>query len=324
MLHTASLTPAPLLPKRRDSDKPAASAPAAEKDLTLDETVEHAKRAFALKKYEQAVEHYTSALELVTKKHGEDLYFAYGKALLEYAISQAGVLGKQDPDEPVEDDKEGGRGGGRRRRGARGFEKRPDPSDELNLKLAEVFITLGDVSLETEKFEQAISDYEAGLALKDPLLPLSSRQIAEAHYKLSIVLDLTAGRLGDSIVHTERALDRRLGSRSCASRSAGRVSSSPRARVAGASGGKGKGKATGAPLEDNDAVSRMSKSQMEAEKELKGLREDLALKVKELKTSPNESAASAPELAAQASSAPGHLQQRRVGSKRRRTISPGS
>ena len=33
--------------------------------MSLEETIEHAKRAFALKKYEQAVEHYASALELV-------------------------------------------------------------------------------------------------------------------------------------------------------------------------------------------------------------------------------------------------------------------
>lgn len=32
--------------------------------LSADETIEHAKRAFALKKYEQAVDHYATALEL--------------------------------------------------------------------------------------------------------------------------------------------------------------------------------------------------------------------------------------------------------------------
>lgn len=46
-----------------------------------------------------------------TQKHGEkapetaDLYFAYGKALLENAIAQSGVLGKQDADDSFEDDK---------------------------------------------------------------------------------------------------------------------------------------------------------------------------------------------------------------------------
>lgn len=32
--------------------------------LSVEETLEHAKRAFALKKYEQAVDYYATALEL--------------------------------------------------------------------------------------------------------------------------------------------------------------------------------------------------------------------------------------------------------------------
>lgn len=83
---------------------------------------------------------------------------------------------------------------------------------------------------------------------------------------------------------------------------------------------KGKGKA-GPRLLGDDAVQNLTKVQMEAEvQELEGLREDLALKVyclsrtippynpllipmaqvEELKTVPNEPAASAPELAAKA------------------------
>lgn len=44
-----------------------------------------------------------------TTKHGEDapetadLYFSYGKALLENAISQSGVLGKEQQEEGVDD-----------------------------------------------------------------------------------------------------------------------------------------------------------------------------------------------------------------------------
>jgi hypothetical protein len=34
-------------------------------EFTVDEAVEHAKRAFALKQYEKAVDHYASALELM-------------------------------------------------------------------------------------------------------------------------------------------------------------------------------------------------------------------------------------------------------------------
>lgn len=131
-----------------------------------------------------------------------------------------------------------------------------------------------------EKFEQAISDYTAGLALKTDLLPLSSRQIAEAHYKLSIVLDLTSGRLGDSITHAERALDSveaRLAELRDALSGQGLVQPEVKEDVKG----KGKGKATGSLLLADDAIAKMTKGQMEAEeKELQGLREDLALKVK--------------------------------------------
>src|SRR5262249_18783892 len=99
--------------------------------MSVDEAVEHARRAFALKHYEKAVEHYASALATMyvsrrstrlfgayaraptdfffppsafwarTNQCGEnapetaDLYFFYGKALLENAISQSSVLGKE-------------------------------------------------------------------------------------------------------------------------------------------------------------------------------------------------------------------------------------
>lgn len=91
--------------------------------LSLEEAIERAQRAFALKQYESAVDLYATALELQcvhnyatvppgpgsidlnsyrTEKHGDrapenaDLYFSYGKALLEHAVSQSSVLGKQE------------------------------------------------------------------------------------------------------------------------------------------------------------------------------------------------------------------------------------
>ena len=134
----------------------------------------------------------------------------------------------------------------------------------------------------SEKFDQAITDYSAGLKLKTDLLPLSSRQIAEAHYKLSIVLDLTSGRLGDSIVHAERALDSveaRLAELRTALSGQTPVQPAEQEQKEDAKG-KGKGKAAGPALLGDDAIVHMTKAQMEAEeKELQGLREDLALKV---------------------------------------------
>ncbi|THU91533.1 hypothetical protein K435DRAFT_863353 [Dendrothele bispora CBS 962.96] len=332
-------------------------------ELTSEAAVEQARRAFALKKYEQAVEHYATALELATKKFPEDapeiadLYFAYGKALLENAISQSHVLGKEkdkQEEAEVEEAKDSGNGPILSFSGdAEDVDEDPsvdlfaqaskevaqadveqeedeedeeaEPEDDYNaawevldlaraiydkqqqtgaadektlLKLADIYITLGDVSLETEKFEQAITDYEAGLELKTNLLPFSSRQIAEAHYKLSIVLDMTSGRLADAIAHAEKALSS-IQSRidELRQRQSNPTETSPEAKP----DLKGKGKATANPATTSD-VKSMTLVQIEGEiKELSELQEDLTLKIEELKVSPNESlATSAPALAAQA------------------------
>jgi HAT1-interacting factor 1 len=175
-------------------------------------------------------------------------------------------------------------------------------SDELaKLKLADTYVALGDVSLETgvsiafffffwhyltvfaEKFDQAISDYEAGLALKTALLPTSSRQLAEVHYKLALVLDMSPGRLKDAIAHVDNALastKARLDELRVA------LANGPPAEVpapapapAAASDTKGKGKVA-APVLDKNTVASLSKAQVEAEiKEMEGLSGDLQLKV---------------------------------------------
>jgi HAT1-interacting factor 1 len=135
------------------------------------------------------------------------------------------------------------------------------------------------VHLCTEKFDQAISDYEAGLKLKLDLLPTSSRQIAEAHYKLSIVLDLTSGRLSDAIGHAAEALAS-VEARLCELRDglAGKLPPLPSEPTKDS---KGKGKSTKTRLVRDDIIQQMSKSQIEGEiKEMEGLHEDLALKVR--------------------------------------------
>ncbi|KAF7983336.1 hypothetical protein HWV62_22293 [Athelia sp. TMB] len=350
------------------TSEPESTAPTVVVLSTIQESIDQAKRAFALKKYEQAVDHYATALELATEKYGEDapesadLYFAYGKALLENAISQSNVLGKDQPedDAPEPDAKASGSGSGGPilsfsgdaedlEEGGEGeeptvdlfaealkrktevededeeedegaepeddfnaawevldlaraiYDKGKDESDEVKLKLADTYITLGDISLETEKFDQAILDYEAGLQLKHSLLPLSSRQIAEAHYKLSMVLDLTSGRLSDAIIHAEKALES-VEARLVELRDGltGKLKPESRGQAPAASpNGKGKGKATGGKLVRDDLVQNMTKPQIEGEvKELEELKEDLALKVEELKTSPNEPGIDAPTLAA--------------------------
>ncbi|KAF9078227.1 hypothetical protein BDP27DRAFT_1207542, partial [Rhodocollybia butyracea] len=338
--------------------------------LSPESAIEHAKRAFALKKYEQAVEYYATALELVSQTLGEDspeiadLYFAYGKALLENAISQSTVLGKDQPEEDdnAEDNKgvssgpilsfsgdaedvaedttvdlfaeaakdvaEAEAAAAEEEAGDQDDDEDAEPEDDFNaawevldlaraiydkqhdadgtneeaaLKLADCYITLGDVSLETEKFDTAITDYEVGLTLKSKLLPISSRQIAEVHYKLSIVLDLTPGRLSDSIIHAEQALQS-IQSRLEELQSAKANPAPAQTPEEVKPDPKGKGKAPAVVLPRDDAVHNMSATQIEGEiKELTELKEELALKIEELKVAPNETlAGSAPALAAQA------------------------
>ncbi|KAF9778402.1 hypothetical protein BJ322DRAFT_1092908 [Thelephora terrestris] len=322
--------------------------------LSAEETIEHAKRAFALKKYEQAVDYYATALELKTEELGEDspeiadLYLAYGKALLENAITQSSVLGKNQPegddeaegssseanklggflsfsgdaeDEPVDMFAEAEKAAEQEEEEedpdaepeddfnaawevldlARAiFEKQKDEDDMAKLKLADTYMCLGDVSLETEKFDQAVKDYTTGLILKQELLPLSSRHIAEAHYRLCLVLDMTPGQLSSAISHVEKALqsvEARIGELRVGPQQQSAPPSS-----ASDSKGKGKGKAVASSLLKGDAVQDLSPQEIEAElKEMDELRSDLMLKIEELKTAPEDDAsASAPELVAKA------------------------
>ena len=181
------------------------------------------------------------------------------------------------------------------------YEKQMDGDDEMRLKVADTFIMLGDISLETgafpapspstwpklslclilEKFDQATTDYSSGIALKTELLPLSSRQLAEAHYKLSIALDLTAGRLADAIHHAQRALES-IEARLVELQAglAGTLPPLPEPSDNTNGKGKGKGKGKQVVLAQEELVQNWSKAQIEAEiKELVELKQDLALKV---------------------------------------------
>merc|ERR1712048_259390 len=53
-------------------------------------------------------------------------------------------------------------------------------------RIADVFLHLGEISLENENFEQAVEDLTACLNKRKDLLPADSRSIAETHYQLGI------------------------------------------------------------------------------------------------------------------------------------------
>jgi HAT1-interacting factor 1 len=178
------------------------------------------------------------------------------------------------------------------------FEKHKDESGEAKLKLADTYMCLGDVSLETgpsipstralacksdaftEKFDQAIKDYTAGLDLKQELLPLSSRHIAEAHYRLCLVLDMTPGQLSSAISHVEKAL-RSVEARLEELRVGPQQRSAPPSSASD-SKGKGKGTVVASSLLKGDSVYDLTPQEIEAElKEMDELRSDLMLKVRD-------------------------------------------
>jgi len=76
-------------------------------------------------------------------------------------------------------------------------------TEEALLKLGDVHIALGDVSLESENFEQAVSDFREAITVKEARLEPDDRQLAEAHYKLALALEYspTESALAQEHIH---------------------------------------------------------------------------------------------------------------------------
>ncbi|KAJ1966910.1 hypothetical protein IWQ62_002175 [Dispira parvispora] len=54
------------------------------------------------------------------------------------------------------------------------------------LKEADLLLMLGDVSLESENFKQAVEDYQKATVMKAPLIGTDSRELAECYYKIAL------------------------------------------------------------------------------------------------------------------------------------------
>lgn len=62
----------------------------------------------------------------------------------------------------------------------------------LKQTLADTYDLQADISLEGERFPNAVTDLREVLALKNDLVPFEDSQIAEAHYKLSLALEFSS------------------------------------------------------------------------------------------------------------------------------------
>lgn len=309
----------------------------------LETLVAKAKRAFALKHYEEAVTLYADALENHAKDCTPatvDIYYLYGCALLENAISTSGVLGNkqegaEEPEEP--ETKTEGETKGRFFFGADGEddpavdlfaqaqaaekeeeeqkEEEPDAEepeddfeaawdildlartqydtmegDESQLKLAATYMALADISLETEKFDQAITDYESALNIKTKIFPITNRQIAEAHFRLSMAYDMTTGNLEKQMVHVEKALESVKTRLKVLNDLLPKASETKPVVEVDA---KGKGKAT--TVQENplgwtpkiESLESLTKAEIEAEiKDVTSLTEELNMKLEDLRATP--------------------------------------
>lgn len=68
----------------------------------------------------------------------------------------------------------------------------PQPIKQLKERLADTYDLQAEISLEGERFPNAVVDLKAALALKEELSPQESSLIAEAHYKLSLALEFSS------------------------------------------------------------------------------------------------------------------------------------
>ncbi|KAI8083278.1 uncharacterized protein B0P05DRAFT_536773 [Gilbertella persicaria] len=84
------------------------------------------------------------------------------------------------------------------------FEKGEDK--ETQLKLADVHLCLGDVSLETEKFNEALADYEKAISIKQSVLESDNRELAEAHYKYALALEFSTEKANEAVPELQKAV----------------------------------------------------------------------------------------------------------------------
>ncbi|KAI8082466.1 hypothetical protein BDF21DRAFT_361639 [Thamnidium elegans] len=134
------------------------------------------------------------------------------------------------------------------------FEKGEDKNTQL--KLADVHLCLGDVSLETEKFNEALTDYEKAIEIKKSVLEEDNRELAEAHYKYALALEFSSDKANQALPELQKAV----------------AVLKKRIETLEAGEGKGKGK----------QASDLSKKALDEIAEIKEIIPDMELKIEEL------------------------------------------
>ena len=128
----------------------------------------------------------------------------------------------------------------------------------------------------------------SALEIRAQHLPLSSRDIADCHFRLSMAYDMTVGQLEKQIEHVERALASvKAREEELAAALPNAPETKPVESPSADPKGKGKAATSGEAAEDplnwlpkDDKVVSMTKGQIESElRDVKAVREDLGTKV---------------------------------------------
>ncbi|XP_018014399.1 histone-binding protein N1/N2 isoform X2 [Hyalella azteca] len=85
------------------------------------------------------------------------------------------------------------------------YEKNANLSEEENTKLSQVYLKLGEVSLENENYPESINMYSACLKIQESILEADDRWLAETHYQLGLAHSL-ADNFDVAVEHLQSAI----------------------------------------------------------------------------------------------------------------------
>ncbi|RGB43351.1 hypothetical protein C1646_681114 [Rhizophagus diaphanus] len=82
-------------------------------------------------------------------------------------------------------------------------------TERSKASLGEVFMKLGDISLEQENFDQAVVDYREAVKVKSERLSDDNMELTETHWRLALALSASTDKsqIDQAIEHVERAME---------------------------------------------------------------------------------------------------------------------
>ncbi|KAK8394615.1 hypothetical protein O3P69_005819 [Scylla paramamosain] len=193
------------------------------------------KRHLLVGDFKSAVTAFKEATESLVELYGEqapecgDAYYHYGRALLELARKEAGVLGpdldgasSQEGSTGEEEDEEEEKGEGENTEEeeevttlqcawewldvARVIFDKQEETPEVVKKRAQIRLSLGEVCMESEDYEGAINEFKQCLQMQESVLEKDDRSLAETHYQLGLVYSLS-DNFDSAVSHFTAAVD---------------------------------------------------------------------------------------------------------------------